>query len=95
MKLKREEKKSYNIPLTVILIQDPNDKGYTAYFEQLPDMIAEGDNEKEAIDNLFYVLYAVFKDQEKQQQKEEEKHKETKYYMNKKQMNFILDQEPV
>jgi predicted RNase H-like HicB family nuclease len=40
------------VSFTGILIQD-KDKGYTAYFAEFPEVIAEGDNEEEAAQNLF------------------------------------------
>lgn len=34
--------------ITGILIQDPDDNGYTAYFAEFPEVIAEGKDETEA-----------------------------------------------
>lgn len=42
--------------ITGILIQDPEDNGYTAYFAEFPEVIAEGDSENEAKKNLFDAL---------------------------------------
>lgn len=53
-----------NIPsLTVILVKDPASGGYTSFFAQLPNIISEGDNEKEAIANLLILANDVFKHQ--------------------------------
>jgi len=41
------------LSITGILIQDRESKGYTAYFAEFPEVIAEGANEKEAQENLF------------------------------------------
>ncbi|GAJ07129.1 unnamed protein product, partial [marine sediment metagenome] len=35
----------FTLPLTVIMIQDPNIGGYTTYFRQFQNIIAEGDTE--------------------------------------------------
>jgi predicted RNase H-like HicB family nuclease len=48
------------VKITGILIKDPNDQGYTGFFREFPEVIAEGDT-KEAtknnlIDNLNYIL---------------------------------------
>lgn len=49
----------FKISLTAIMVQDPEIGGYTAYFRQFPDIIAEGDNEKEAMINLINALHDV------------------------------------
>lgn len=45
--------------LTGILIQDPKDSGFTAYFAEFPEVIAEGTTEKEAKNNLITALKTV------------------------------------
>lgn len=45
-------KQKQKLSFTGVLIQD-EDKGYTAYIAEFPEIIAEGDNEEEAKDNLF------------------------------------------
>jgi len=52
--------KNSNISATIILVQSPKTKGYTVYFEQRPDIITEGNNEGEAIRNLFDATLDVF-----------------------------------
>lgn len=42
--------------ITGILIQDPEDQGFTAYFAEFPEVIAEGNTEKEAKSNLIHAL---------------------------------------
>jgi predicted RNase H-like HicB family nuclease len=45
--------------LNCVLIQDPSDGGYTAFFAEFPDVIAEGDNENEAQHNLMSTMMAA------------------------------------
>jgi len=49
-----------NIPLNAVLVQDPKIGGYTAYFKQFPDIVAEGDTDDEAMKNLTDAVYDVF-----------------------------------
>ncbi len=61
MKTKKKTREPGNfIPLTIIMVQDPHSRGYTAYFKQFPDIIAEGDNENEAERNLINAVHDVF-----------------------------------
>ena len=53
-----------NFKLTGIFVQDPNDKGFTAFFAQLPNIIAEGDTEEEATRNLIQTVQTVFEHQQ-------------------------------
>ncbi len=53
-----------NFQLTGIFVQDPIDKGFTAFFAQLPNIIAEGDNEEEATRNLIQTVQSVFEHQQ-------------------------------
>ncbi len=48
------------IKLTAILIEDPIDKGYTAFFAEFPEVVVEGDDETEAQLNLINTMSAVF-----------------------------------
>jgi len=43
-----------------VLVQDIKIGGYTAYFKQLPNIIAEGDTDNEAMKNLTDAVYDVF-----------------------------------
>lgn len=52
--------KLFTLPLTIILVQDPKIDGYTAYFKQFQDIIAEGDTEDEAERNLLNAVHDVF-----------------------------------
>ncbi len=52
---------TFSISLNAIMIQDKNDNGFTAYFKQFPNIIAEGENEKDVLRNLFDALHDVFK----------------------------------
>ena len=54
---------SNNLQLTGIFVQDPHDKGFTAFFAQLPNIIAEGDNEEDATKNLMQTVQTVFEHQ--------------------------------
>lgn len=48
------------IKLTAILIEDPIDHGYTAFFAEFPEVVVEGDTESEAQVNLINTMSAVF-----------------------------------
>ena len=48
------------LSITGIMIQDPVDNGYTAYFAELPEVIAEGENVEDAKKNLFNALKIMF-----------------------------------
>lgn len=56
--------KAQNFQLTGIFVQDPIDKGFTAFFAQLPNIIAEGDTEEEATKNLIQTVQTVFEHQQ-------------------------------
>lgn len=53
--------KNFNVPLTVIMVEDEIYGGYTAHFKQLPNIIAEGKNEDKAMQNLMNAVHDVFK----------------------------------
>ena len=46
---------------TVILIEDPHG-GYTAYYKEYSNVIAEGDTDQEAIENLRHTLEVAKKE---------------------------------
>lgn len=50
------------IQVTCVFVQDPSN-GYTAFFSQLPNIIAEGDTQEEATKNLIETVKVVFKHQ--------------------------------
>ena len=51
----------FTLSFNAILVQDKSHNGFTAYFKQFPNIIAEGDNEQDALKNLFNALHDVFK----------------------------------
>lgn len=57
----KNQKDSFKLSLNAIMIQDKNFNGFTAYFKQFPNIIAEGENESDAMANLFNALHDVFK----------------------------------
>jgi hypothetical protein len=60
LKFKEMKARHLNIPLNAVLVQDPKIGGFTAYFKQFPDIIAEGDTDDEAMKNLTDAVYDVF-----------------------------------
>ena len=50
---------SFSINLTGIMIEDKQVGGYTAYFAELPDVVAEGETKEGAESNLFEALSIV------------------------------------
>lgn len=61
-----------SVSITGVLIQDPKTKGFTAYFAEMPDVIAEGKNEDEATKNLFEAFQSVLDFRKEESQEEEE-----------------------
>jgi hypothetical protein len=51
---------NFNLPLTVIMVEDPKIGGYTAFFKQFPNIVAEGDSDKSAMNNLMNAVHDVF-----------------------------------
>lgn len=49
--------------LDVIMVEDPQIGGYTAFFAQFPNIVAEGETEEESMDNLNELLHAAFEHQ--------------------------------
>jgi predicted RNase H-like HicB family nuclease len=54
-----KDPKGSTISITGVLIEDPETKGYTAYFAELPEVIAQGSNKEEAKANLFDALKTI------------------------------------
>jgi predicted RNase H-like HicB family nuclease len=52
--------KAQNMKLDAVLVEDINIGGYTAFFKQFPQIIAEGVDEDDAISNLLRALHDVF-----------------------------------
>lgn len=50
------KKQLREISITGVLIQDEATGGYTSYFAEFPEVIAEGDNRDAAVNNLFDAL---------------------------------------
>lgn len=50
-----------NIIFIIILIEDPKIGGFTAYFEEFPNIMAEGKTSKEAEINLTNALHDILK----------------------------------
>jgi len=50
-----------HIPLKLILVEDPKVGGYTSFFAQFPEILAQGETEDEATENLFKTVSIVFK----------------------------------
>jgi predicted RNase H-like HicB family nuclease len=48
---------SLNFSLDSVLVQDRKSSGYTAFFKQFPEVIAEGNSEQEALTNLVNTLH--------------------------------------
>lgn len=59
------------ISITGVMIEDPSTKGYTAYFAEFPEIIAQGENIESAKDNLFSALKSML-DFKREEMKEEE-----------------------
>lgn len=55
--------KATGIELTAILIPDKKTGEYSAFFAQFPGAIAQGGDEKEAMNNLVILLQHVMEDQ--------------------------------
>ena len=86
--MKRVKGNRINLPLTIVLVQDPKDNGYTVYFKQFPNIIAEGDDEDSAIRNLFHTMRVAFKDQSNR----EEENYDLRCKVSKKEINLIASE---
>jgi predicted RNase H-like HicB family nuclease len=49
------------IPVTPIYVEDKNIGGYTIFFKELSDIVAEGETKEEALQNLENTVHDVFK----------------------------------
>ena len=49
------------VSLTAIFIQDPKDNGFTGFFAEFPEAVAEGNTEEEVQKNLFEALTIMLK----------------------------------
>ena len=49
------------IPLTPIFVEDLKVGGFTVYFKEFPDIISQGETQKEALENIKNTVYDVFK----------------------------------
>lgn len=58
--------KTKNLSFMCIMVKDPKVGGYTAFFKQLPHIIAEGETTDEAFDNLINAMYDIFMHQNKE-----------------------------
>lgn len=56
-----------NFSLDSVLVQDIKSGGFTAFFKQFPDVIAEGDTEDKALINLVNLLHDVLDYKSKQE----------------------------
>jgi predicted RNase H-like HicB family nuclease len=52
--------KKFEINLTGVLIKDNENNGFTGYFAEMPEAIAEGDSPEETTINLFEALKSIF-----------------------------------
>ncbi len=52
LKAHKQVEHKYKIVLNAVLVQDPIDNGYTGFFEQCPEAVAEGATEEEVARNL-------------------------------------------
>ena len=55
----KNEKQSFTISLDAVIVKDPNIGGYTGFFKQFSNVIAEGETEDEVMENLFKALHDV------------------------------------
>ena len=46
-------------PLTIVFIKDPKDKGYTSFFKEYSNAVAEGKTKYEAAQHLIGLLYDI------------------------------------
>lgn len=52
---------NFTLKFNLVMIQDKEDGGYTAFFAEFPDVIAEGDSKEEVEKNLLQTMLAVSK----------------------------------
>ena len=51
----------FNFSLELIMLHDSKKRGYTAFFKQFPDVIAQGNTRKDTISNLVNTFQDVLK----------------------------------
>ena len=56
-----KNKDQISFSLDVILVEDPEIGGFTAFFKQFPNILSEGKTQNEAIRKLLHTLHDVFK----------------------------------
>ena len=49
------------LSLNIVMVEDKKLGGYTAFFKQFPEVVVEGENEKEAMSTLIETLQLVLK----------------------------------
>jgi len=59
--------KTFDFSLTAIMVKDPKIGGFTGYFKQFPNIIAEGETDKDLLNNLMYALGTVMDDKNNDQ----------------------------
>lgn len=80
---------NFNFSLTMIMVEDPKIKGYTAFFKQFPNIIAEGDSDEEASMNLMNAVHDVF---EFQNMKENNNNLSADYKIIERPLNFTSNE---
>jgi predicted RNase H-like HicB family nuclease len=66
--METSESNKTKLSLTGIFVQDKLDNGFTAFFAEFPEAVAEGDDQKEAEQNLFNSLITILDVKKEQQQ---------------------------
>ena len=54
------------IPLTAILVKDKKSGGFSAFFAQFPEAVAQGHDEKEAMENMIEVFKIMLLDKKQE-----------------------------
>jgi len=49
------------LPVTPIYVEDEKIGGYTVFFKEFPNIIAEGETKEDALDNIIRTVHDVFK----------------------------------
>ncbi len=75
-----DKKNPKEIVITGVLIQDEKSGGYTSYFREFPEAIAEGDSREEAISNLFDALVTMLKFRKHEANEEDENEIDAKVF---------------
>lgn len=85
-----EKSSKKRLGFTMLLIQDPNDKGYTAFFAEYPNVVVEGDTRDEAKEKLFSVMTTVLQ----HKKNESIKQKSSEGYYNIERIDYKVELEP-